>query len=382
MNTFSFLKKPAKRTVSFFLFLLFLFVSLFSGCSAKTGSHTTVSQIPADGIVRQAVFQQLKNSGGIAIYKGTSGGIAYSWTFIGTDIRHPADMNLRVSIKSGKLSGLETNRKVTFTLAQKKAFPGAASLSMTVGKSWGHVSLPLDTGNASSPKQAGTVRIVNGTATVYLSANTGPYFFAQGEKTSSASSESSSGLSSTASSSAVSGQSAVTSSSSKNSGSVSSRASSTAQASSSSQGGGAQASVETIHATLAIRCDTLNESAGRALLQKYGSDKISLVPSSGTILADTGADLPKGSTVYTLFTEICKAKRMQFDCTGGGSVGTAYVSEIANIKEFDAGPLSGWEYEVNGSYPDLGIAQYALKDGDTVQFNYTCDMGHDIGAVQ
>ena len=47
--------------------------------------------------------------------------------------------------------------------------------------------------------------------------------------------------------------------------------------------------------------------------------------------------------------------------------------------EFDCGALSGWMYRVNGWYPNYGCSRYQLKDGDVVEWRYTCDLGNDVG---
>ncbi len=43
------------------------------------------------------------------------------------------------------------------------------------------------------------------------------------------------------------------------------------------------------------------------------------------------------------------------------------------------GNLSGWMYSVNGWFPNYGCSRYALKDGDIVEWRYTCDLGYDVG---
>ena len=36
-------------------------------------------------------------------------------------------------------------------------------------------------------------------------------------------------------------------------------------------------------------------------------------------------------------------------------------------------------YEVNGRYPNYGCSRYRLKNGDAVNWRYTCDLGRDVG---
>ena len=59
---------------------------------------------------------------------------------------------------------------------------------------------------------------------------------------------------------------------------------------------------------------------------------------------------------------------------------SVYIEGIGNIYEFDCGPQSGWMFSVNGIYPGLGCSAYTLADDDVILFNYTCDLGADLGA--
>ena len=36
-------------------------------------------------------------------------------------------------------------------------------------------------------------------------------------------------------------------------------------------------------------------------------------------------------------------------------------------------------YKVNGDFPNYGCSSYKVKNGDTIKWLYTCDMGTDIG---
>ena len=39
----------------------------------------------------------------------------------------------------------------------------------------------------------------------------------------------------------------------------------------------------------------------------------------------------------------------------------------------------GWMYKVNGWFPNYGCSRYQLKEGDTIEWVYTCDLGVDVG---
>ena len=37
-------------------------------------------------------------------------------------------------------------------------------------------------------------------------------------------------------------------------------------------------------------------------------------------------------------------------------------------------------YSVNGVYPNYGVGAYKVKSSDVIKFNYTCNLGADLGA--
>ena len=58
---------------------------------------------------------------------------------------------------------------------------------------------------------------------------------------------------------------------------------------------------------------------------------------------------------------------------------SVYVQEINYLGEFDGGELSGWVYSVNGAFPNYGCSAYIPKNGDRIEWKYTCDLGRDVG---
>ena len=46
---------------------------------------------------------------------------------------------------------------------------------------------------------------------------------------------------------------------------------------------------------------------------------------------------------------------------------------------YDEVNTSGWMYKVNGWFPNYGCSRYQLKDGDVIEWVYTCDLGKDVG---
>ena len=87
----------------------------------------------------------------------------------------------------------------------------------------------------------------------------------------------------------------------------------------------------------------------------------------------------EGESVFNVLQrELRKAGiHMEFEDTP--MYNSAYIEGINNLYEFDCGELSGWMYKVNDWFPNYGCSRYQLKDGDTVCWVYTCDLGYDVG---
>ena len=74
-----------------------------------------------------------------------------------------------------------------------------------------------------------------------------------------------------------------------------------------------------------------------------------------------------------------KEKGIHMEASWTPVYNSAYVEGIHNLYEFDCGALSGWMYAVDGWYPNYGCSRYQLKDGEKVEWRYTCDLGRDVG---
>jgi hypothetical protein len=81
---------------------------LLCGCSISSVSST--SGLPADGIVRKAVFENAKKDARILTFEGKSGDTPYVWFFDGTALSSPADQNLNVDITD---AGSDLGKAVT-----------------------------------------------------------------------------------------------------------------------------------------------------------------------------------------------------------------------------------------------------------------------------
>ena len=131
--------------------------------------------------------------------------------------------------------------------------------------------------------------------------------------------------------------------------------------------------------TIAIRVDTLLKHWDM-LDPALQSEKY--VPKNGVILKPTTYELlSEKDTVWDILQQATKEHKIQMEFQGANEniYKSVYVEGINHLYEFSAGELSGWMYKVNGVYPNYGCSQYVLKDGDVIEWNYTVDLGRDLG---
>ncbi len=126
--------------------------------------------------------------------------------------------------------------------------------------------------------------------------------------------------------------------------------------------------------TLSVRCDT-------ALSNKdmLDSSKADILPEDGVIFPETTVYFSEGESVYDVLVREMMNAKIHMESENTPMYKSAYIEGIANLYEYDCGPLSGWMYKVNGEFPNYGCSAYVLSDGDRVEWVYTCDLGKDVG---
>ncbi len=135
--------------------------------------------------------------------------------------------------------------------------------------------------------------------------------------------------------------------------------------------GSSKTSEEKMDVSVEIRCDTAIKK-GLTKQKKWKG----VLPKDGCMLKKEKMQVKKGSSVFDLLCEVQNAKGIQMEYSGGKK--TAYIQGIGNLYEQDGGRWSGWMYSVNGKYAKVSCGEYTLKDGDEVQWNYSCDLGADL----
>ena len=126
--------------------------------------------------------------------------------------------------------------------------------------------------------------------------------------------------------------------------------------------------------TLSIRCDTI-----LANLDWLDPNKTELVPADGIIFPTTTVTFYEGESVFNLLQREMKKAGVHMEFENTPIYNSAYIEGIANLYEFDCGELSGWMYKVNDWFPNYGCSRYQLKEGDVVEWVYTCNLGIDVG---
>ena len=125
--------------------------------------------------------------------------------------------------------------------------------------------------------------------------------------------------------------------------------------------------------TIFISCETALKN--EALNEK----KRSLLPGDGIIIRDTDVSFSEGESVFDVLKRVCTEHKIHLEFSIIPLTGGAYIEGINNLYEFDCGSVSGWMYSVNGDFKNVGCSDCMVADGDRISWQYSCDLGSDIG---
>ena len=126
--------------------------------------------------------------------------------------------------------------------------------------------------------------------------------------------------------------------------------------------------------TIAIRCDTVADTS-----KLENPAVVPYIPSNGTILGNTEVEFAPGESVFDILLRVTREHNIHMEFRDDALYSGKYIQGINYLYEYDGGPLSGWMYKVNGQFPNYGCAAYEVKDGDSIVWVYTCDLGMDVG---
>ena len=377
-----------KRTFSLILAVILLL--LFAACK---GNLTPVDlkepiTIPQSGIISKKTFDEIKNENSVAVFKGENSNFKYEWTVFGKDITQTRDINLSVSFTKTK-KGIEINLNETMDFG----FPTV--LSIYINDKWN-----ADTATAYSGNKAVYSVSLTGTDTTILNVPIDkiyPVFKIlpdekMGEENDTSSNVTTSDNTQTNNSSG--GNNASTTTSNKPSSSGNSLATSKpSQSSVSSEKDKYQTdpvpdgkpkpvepennetdTTKTYTCIFSIECTAILNN-----LEDLNPEKLELIPSDGIILEQVEVEFFDGESVFDVLQRVCQENGIHLESEWTPIYNSAYIKGINNLYEKDCGKLSGWQYRVNGWYPNYGCSRYKLTDGAKVEFRFSCDLGKDIG---
>lgn len=108
----------------------------------------------------------------------------------------------------------------------------------------------------------------------------------------------------------------------------------------------------------------------------------------GKIIEPVEVPFEADDTVASVTLRLLKALDIKAIYTGKPT-NNFYLSSIGNFTlngkyyssfgEFDAGAASGWMVRYNDWFINMGASEFEVKDGDVVEWLYTCRLGEDVG---
>lgn len=391
-----------KRLIS--LLLTAVVLVTFCACAgnfAKIDLQEAVT-IPDNGLIEKDIIEQIKTQNAIATFVGESNGIPYEWTIFGSDITQPKDLNLLISVE-------EAEQEANITFAQQEAFGFPVLLSVHLNALWDAQSATAYLGE----QPVASVSLTGTDATILnlgLEETVEKFVVRpdiepekavipdvtkpepeessqqQPEKQPEQTEQQVAAPVDDYLSDVKESNDRVYSDGKTEDDRVYSDGKDTEkdQYLTDPVPEGKPMPVEpenqvidkrkTYTCTFSIECSTILNN-----LEDLDPDKLEMVPSNGTILAKTEVEFYEGESVYDVLQRVCRENGIHMEASWTPIYNSSYVEGIHNLYEFDCGSLSGWMYRVDGWYPNYGCSRYQLKDGERVEWRYTCDLGNDVG---
>lgn len=343
-----------KKTISLLLCISMLLS--VTGCSFLSAGENVLQDsmaVPEDGIVPESVFRQIMQDNAIVVFQGECGNYRYEWTVFGSDISEPKALNLLLALES-------TERGVRVDFQSEEYFGFSPVLSIYTDDQW-------DAQNAT------VYKLENGKEAALCSASV----------TGSGKSVLNFAATETSGSLLI-----VPDNTEKDNsdGRVLSDGTATRQDKYLTdpvpegkpmpvEPENSKVEKDTRHTCkFSIECSTILNN-----LDDLNPDKLDALPSDGIILKSCTVTFHDGESVFDVLKRICADNGIQMEASFTPMYNSAYVEGIHNLYEFDCGSGSGWMYRVNGWYPNYGCSRYQLRQGDVVEWRYTCNLGDDIG---
>ena len=361
------------------LSLLLAFTIMLSLCACQ-GNFGSVNlnesiEIPENGMIKESIIKKIQAENAIGIFTGESNGLRYEWTIFGSDITEATEINLAVTITK------TVNGAPKVTLSQPEPFGFSALLSVYLDEAWDAQSA---TGYADE-KAVASVSLTGSKTTILnmtMDGTLGSLVIRpdelpeekttapEAEETTEPTTQPTEGNDDYLSKPEESDDTVYTDGKDKyNTDPVPPGKPQPVEPEDQEVDKGTSYTC-----TFSIECSTILNN-----LDQLDPDKLEMVPSDGVILPKTTVTFYEGESVFDVLQRVCKEKGIHMEAEWTPIYNSAYIEGIHNLYEFDCGALSGWMYKVNGWYPNYGCSRYQLKDGDVVEWRYTCDLGNDVG---
>ncbi len=354
-----------------FISLLLCLVMLFSvtGCDNFLAANENVLQgsvdLNDDGIVPESTVQQIKDENAVVVFCGQSGAYRYEWTVFGSDITEVKALDFGLDIDNAE-NGIYIDLHAT------ESFGFAPVLSVYLDTQWDCQTATVYKSDEKTPLCSASVTGEKTSILNFAVTEVMPNLLVSPDELPATPAPTTNG-----------------------SGSSSSSGGHDRVVSDGKQTGKDKYETDPVPAgkpmpvepedqtidkrtkytcTFSIECSTILNN-----LDMLEPDKLDAVPSDGIILPAQTVTFYEGESVYDVLKRICAEKGIHMEASFTPMYNSAYVEGIHNLYEFDCGQASGWMYRVDGWYPNYGCSRYQLKQGETVEWRYTCAYGDDIG---
>ena len=119
-----------------------------------------------------------------------------------------------------------------------------------------------------------------------------------------------------------------------------------------------------------------------------GESNVTYPKALGTIISSKRVPFTEGDTVADVTLRLLDEMDFTYQHTGTTKSGF-YLASIGDFTlkgisydafgEFDAGSGSGWMITLNKTFIEYGASEFEVKNGDVIKWQYTCQLGADIG---
>lgn len=374
-----------RKKITKLLVLLLTFALILGGCGSKEKEKNAeplqeVNEITEDGIITKEQFKTVAGQEMDVQFTGTTdSGITYTWTFHADQIQNPQDQNLKIDFTEEGLDDIKKNANHAQDALQMtmygKGIIAVPTLTVVYPGVWESNAGMLVKEQGDKLARISDVTILTegegetGTTTLTMTLNTlqGDSYIVGGiVKSQNGGMAQPAGDSEETTTAA--GQTTVPS------GDTNTNTDSDQTKTTEAEGKDVKTENTTKTCTISINCATLLDN-----MDVLPEEKHEFVPTDGVILATSEVEFEEGESAHDILKKVCKAAGIHMESTYTPVYDSAYVEGINQLYEFDGGELSGWMYKVNGWFPNYGVSKYEVKDGDVIEFVYTCDLGKDVG---